>query len=254
VVDSSATAFFAIPAPKAQAPKAVAPEEPPAPKAVSSGAAGPAPASIDRPAFPAGGGGIGMGMAGGGTPFQVSGPAPTANSNKEKDVESSRIWVLIIGMFGLALMVVIGVILLIVLIPHQKAPEPVAQNNTPVVKEKADTGTPKQPELPPTVQGTHISKPAPVVKSNTPPPPPPQPSDKVTLVFSGSPVPSSMELFCDNGYRQRGNLSNNAISFGGVPATGCKVIPKGGVVTTDAAVKPGKTYNCTVAGTTLNCH
>lgn len=256
-VDPSATAFFAIPAPKATAPKP-APEEAPVPQAKAvqpSSPVGPPPSNIDRPAFPGGGGTIGMGQAAGsaGTPFNVAGPTPTGNANREKDVESSRIWVLIVGMFGLACMLVVGLALLIFLIPKQE-PKPVEKVvEAKPVHEKADTGTVRPPDPTPTPQPIRKQTGGTPPATPKPPPPPPAPSDRVSISFSGSPVPSSLEIFCDNGFRQRNNINNNATSFAGVPNVGCKVIPKGGTVTTDAPVKAGRSYSCTIQGTTLNC-
>lgn len=264
-VDPSATAFFAI------TPKAAArpPDDPPpAPVAAPPQpaiSAGPPPSAIlDRPAYsPPGGGGIGIGigaastpmMTAAGTPFGVhNGPMP--NANQEKDVESSRIWVLLAGMLFMSGTLVVGVIVLLFLIPKPEkqgidpTPAPTATTAPP----PKDTGAPPPPV--PTPKATPVSGPrTPKTPSTNSPPPTPktvaQASGSVNIRFNGTLMPTSVELTCDSGFRDRRTVSGGSASFSGVTGT-CTAYPKG-VTTTAFKVSPGRSYNCTIQGTTTSC-
>jgi serine/threonine-protein kinase len=263
--NQSATQFFAIPPPQAKAPKpAPPPDEPPA---VQSQGPGPAPAmigqgnagqSFDRPAFgaPTPMGGIGMGGASGptmtsaGTPFGVGGGVPTGNANKEKDFESSRVWVLVAGMFIMGCTLMVGLAALIIFIP-KGTPEAV----TPV---PSTTVAPPPPDeeiieiAPPPTTPTVRRTTTPGTPKTTAATPPPAASDKVSFNFSGDPKPAYMVLSCPSGYNQR-----SGGSFTGVPAgESCTLYPKGPSITASgfSGVKAGRSYSCSIAGgTTTTC-
>lgn len=84
------------------------------------------------------------------------------------------------------------------------------------------------------------------------PPKPAPPGSPVTLHFVGNLIPTGMELFCD-GYRARAPVQQQSVTFSNVTATNCKVIPKGGLNSSDASVQVGHAYTCEIVGTTLTC-
>ncbi len=266
-VDPSATAFFAIPAPKSQAPKPSIPDDPPPVSGVGGGGAmggpstmaGPPPSTMDRPAYSPPGA-IGMGsasspmMTAAGTPFGVNGPAPQGNANRERDVETSRVWVLVVGMFAMMCLLAITAVATLILLPKTQEkptePPPVAKNDPP-------------PEEPPEEEPVAVVQPQPrkisggggAPKPPAEPKPPPAASDKLTIKFPGSPAPSSLELVCDGGYRNRATVQGGAANFSGVPGGACTLSPKGGgVVASNAPVKAGRTYTCEIRGSTMNCN
>jgi hypothetical protein len=213
---------------------------------------------MDRPAYSPPGA-IGMGsasspmMTAAGTPFGVNGPAPQGNANRERDVETSRVWVLVVGMFAMMCLLAITAVATLILLPKapEKAPEPppVVVNNPPVeepVEEEPVAVAQPQPRKIPAGGGTP--------KPPSEPKPPPAASDKLTIKFPGSPAPSSLELVCDGGYRNRASVQGGAASFSGVPGGACTLSPKGGLVASNAPVKAGRTYTCEIRGSTMNCN
>ena len=75
----------------------------------------------------------------------------------------------------------------------------------------------------------------------------------VSVRISGA-SPTSVEVSCASGFRARAGVSGGSASVAGVPvADDCKLYLKGGVVATPARVKGGRSYSCTVTGTTMQC-
>jgi serine/threonine-protein kinase len=273
--DPSATSFFAIPAPKAERPKGGAPQGvAPAP------VPGPPNAAPTRPPFaapsftplPVAGGAapqhaapqqplvsgpvVNYGGAGGGTPFHVAGPTPTSNTNAESRVQSVRIYAILLGVFALACVAVLSVVALWFFAPRpevkQVAEAPVVAP-PPVHKvRKDDTGAPKQQAPPP---GPTVHK-APKTPSASSAPATPKlgATASVTVNFAGAAIPTSVEISCSGGFRQRKGLSGGSVTVPDVP-TGdtCQLYPKGAGAPTSTPVRGGKTYNCSIIGTTTSC-
>ncbi len=276
--DPSATSFFAIPAPKSERPKASAPVAP-----TPMAAAGPAPA---RPAFggppafnpmPIAGGQmppqpmaapqplvsgpvVSYGGAAGGTPFQVGGPTPTGNNNAESRVQSVRVFAVLLGVFALACVAVLSVVALwfLQVKSTEKPVETVAVVAPAPVKRaaKEDTGTVKPIETKPapvktrTVSGNGGTKPV-----AAPKPPPVSAKAPVVVTFTGSPIPTSVEINCSgSGFREKRSLSGGSATVPDVPTgDNCQLHPKGAGAPTSASVRGGGTYNCTISGTVTSC-
>lgn len=267
--DPSATAFFAIPAPKNAKPTPPPVAAAAAPVAAAAPAAAPYSPGVvpDRPAYQppnaqgafaqgpiaqagvGGGGGMISGPTPGGTPFQVSGPAPTTTTTAESRVQTARVYALVLGMFGLAGMAVLAVIALIIFMPKEEpapapAPPPVAAAPAP----REDTGKPKVEAPKPTPTKRTVTTPTP-----KPVTPPPSATGAVTVRFTGESIPTSLEISCDSGLRTRGTVSGGSVTIADIPTSGsCKGIPKG-AVTSNFSVTGGRTYNCQITGTTTSC-
>lgn len=284
--DPSATAFFAIPAPKAERPKsqgpmsmsgspvsnptpmqpssnsmnAPAPFQPPsiAPMNSQPQSMGPqsmGPQSMAQPMVQ--GPVVGYPQSGGNTPFQVSGPQPTQSANVESRMQSTRVLAVVLAAVGMLCVALLLTVVAIFLYNNKKedkpAPPQITQNEIkpPAPKPpKGDTGMP-----------------APKPQANKPPKPRPQgggtpsapaaprvgPTGTVSVTFSGSPTPTQVEITCGSGFRQRGGVSGGSASIANVP-TGedCKLFPKG-VVATAFTVRGAHNYNCSFSGTTMSC-
>lgn len=273
--DPSATSFFAIPAPKAERAKASAPPTPP-PAAVSGPPPG-RPAFGGPPAFnptPIAGGPmaqpqmqapppmvsgpvVSYGGASGGTPFQVAGPQPTANNNADSRVQSVRVFAVLLGVFALACVALVSVLVLLFfqMKDGEKPVETVAVVAPAPVKKtpKEDTGVQKPIE----------TKPAPVKQKQTSsvPKAPAAPAAPklgakapVTVTFTGSPIPTSVEVNCSGGFRDKRGLSGGTASVPDVPTgDNCQLHPKGAGAPTSANVRAGNSYNCTISGTVTSC-
>ncbi len=278
--DPSATAFFALPKPKVERNAASTGS----PAGIITGApppiAGSGPASMPSNAMnggsmisgpmgggsmisgPVGGGSMISGPMGGGsmisgpmaqgpvanTPFGVGGPTPSTSTFNEQRVQTQRVWVVVIGIFGLACMVTLAVVSIFVWQWMEKEPEKVETVAIAAPKAKQDTGKPPPPAAEPAPKAKSTSSAikqqpvaaAPVAKAGT-----------ITINFSGTPMPTQVELFCDGGTRDRKSLSGGSATFSGVSGSGCKISPKG-VTSGNYSVSIG-TYNCRIVGTTTTC-
>ncbi|MDP2308713.1 MAG: protein kinase [Pseudomonadota bacterium] len=279
--DPSATSFFAIPAPKSERPKGSAPSS----GAASPGFAGAAPSGppAARPTFggppafnptPMAGGPmaqpqqqapqpmvsgpiVSYGGASGGTPFQVAGPQPTGNNNADSRVQSVRVFAVLLGVFALACVAVLSVVALwfFQMKANEKPIETVAVVAPLPVKKtpKEDTGVQKPVE----------TKPAPIKQKQTNPTPRPPvtpavakigPKAPVTVTFTGSPIPTSVEINCPSGFRDKRGLSGGSATVPDVPTgESCQLHPKGAGAPTSANVRGGSSYNCTISGTVTSC-
>lgn len=283
--DPSATAFFAIPAPKNDRKNS---SPPPSPTPSFAPPGGPAPMASGHmqppPLAPQGGGpnpsmggqGIGMGQpmggqgigmgAGGGiqgpmagyggqsqTPFNVQGPVPTQGSSVESRMQSTRVFAVIAAAFAMLCMAVLvaGGIIFWKLSQEEAAPVVVATTTTttaPPPKKAADTGQ-ALPKVVPKAASTS-SKP----KSTTPAAPKLGATGNVSVTFSGAQMPTSIEITCGSGFREKKSLGGGTASFAGVPTSGdCKGFPKGGVVGSAFSVRGGSSYSCSISGTTTVC-
>ena len=270
--DPSATAFFAIPAPRAERAKTAAPSpafQPPGqPRAFVPPVPGTAPMGAPMPnmaAAPVQSIGIGLGGAPQGgpafgrTPFQVDGDQPTQGSADESRMQSTRVFALIFVALG---MVCLAAVLAAVAMWYKKddgdkLAEPVAQTAAPPPKPRpAATDTGNAPQAAP-------AKPAPSGRARSAaggaasPAPAPRASatGTVTVSFGGATIPTKVEVVCGSTFQKRESVSGGSAAIPGVPTSGdCKLFPKGGVVATSVAVRGGASYNCTITGTTTKCN
>ncbi|MFZ5475697.1 MAG: hypothetical protein ACOZNI_02880, partial [Myxococcota bacterium] len=274
--DPSATAFFAIPAPKSERPKATASMAPPPnPTAtMTPSTSGPPqrpgfqpppyqPTPIAGPTPGMGGGGTPPPQAiagpvagyGGGTPFQVAGPQPTANNNAESRVQSARVYAIVLAVFMLACVAVLSVIALWFFVPKpdsEKKEEVVAVAEVKKPAKTRDTGAPA-PKEQPTAAPTAPKKPK-STGTSAPAAPRLGASAPVTVTFAGSPTPAQVEVVCSGGFRQRKGVSGGSVTVDGVPtADNCQLHPKGGITATSAPVRGGGRYTCSIIGTTTSC-
>ncbi len=275
--DPSATSFFAIPAPKSERPKAGSAPPSAAPMSMSGPPAA-RPAFNGPPTFnptPISGGGsmgpppshapqpmvsgpvVSYGGAANNTPFQVAGPQPTGNNNAESRVQSVRVFAVLLGVFALACVAVLSVVALW-FFQMQKVEKPVetvavAAPAPQVKKAKEDTGQVAKVE----------TKAAPVRPRTVKDPTPRAPSAPaaprlgakaaVNVTFTGSPIPTSVEITCPS-FRDKRSLNNGSATVPDVPTgESCQLHPKGAGAPTSASVSGGKSYTCAISGTVTSC-
>lgn len=265
--DPSATAFFAIPAPKADRSRAT-PAAPPPPAA---GPVGVAPPSAYPPGPPgmrppiAGpvaqqpvqpmvqGPVVSYGNAPGASPFQVAGPSPMATPSAEagQRVQSNRVYAILVGVF---LLVAVAVVVAVWLIPREKKPEPtptpVVTTTPTVVVEKS--AKPQEDTAPPPAP-VPTAKPKP--KSTTPKatPAPSSGPGTLTVILADASQATAVEVVCPSGFRQRSALSGGKGSIASVPQEKCTMYFKGGAPAQFAPVSGGRSFNCSIIGTTAVC-
>jgi serine/threonine protein kinase len=274
VEDPSATAFFAIPAPRAQDKPAAAPAPAPAPPpsapapVISTGMppAAPPMGGIQGPTSTGGGApppapvGIQGPTASGpvGTPFQASQPPPSAAQPKQqKRVSSFRVYALLLAVFMLGCMAVVTAVWVGLSATKDKDPEPavttpaVAQAPVKKPKRREDTGDDPEPE----------PKPRPTVRRPTNPSPAPAPAPapaanpgvlKVTM--TDQTFLTTLEVTCPSGFRQRAAISpGGSVSISNVPNETCVLHFKGGAPARFSPVSGGKSLSCYIQGTTAVC-
>jgi len=262
VDDPSATAFFAIPAPRA-APRNPAPTPAPPPpspagpppmggiQGPTSGARGPAPAA------PPPMGGIQGPTSGGaaGTPFQASQPPPSA-PQQQKRVSSFRVYALLLAVFMLGCAAVVTAVW--VGMSRDKDPEPVAQvpSTTPAVadaprdKPQEDTAEEPEPEPQPrrtTPRRTTTTAPAaPAAPKTTP--------GTLTVKMTDQTFLTTIEVTCPSGMRQRASISpGGSATISNVPTETCVLHFKGGAPARFSPVSGGQSLSCYIQGTTAVC-
>jgi hypothetical protein len=271
--DPTATSFFAIPAPKAERPRAAASPTPSAMGLAQDGAARPMAAPpVDRPAFtpppPVGAASImsgppsqpmiqgpvvSYGAGQPGAPFGVTAPAPPSSAAAESRMQSTRVFALVLLAFFIVCTAMLAAVGIWVFDPFGlKKPEavavaPVAPTPPPAATPPRDTGTrpkaqaPTRPKATPKPDGGG----APVAK--------PGATAGISVTFSGDSMPTSVEVECQDGTRQRKSLAGGSASFSGVPSgVECKIVPKG-VVANPYPARAGRSYSCVITGTTTSC-
>ncbi len=263
--DHSATAFFAIPAPKAERAKAAAAQTP----AMTPAAAGPRPFTPPQQAFqpaqspmaPAPMQGIQGPVSSYGnqqTPFQAAGPQPTPPANSDSRVQSWRVYAILVAVLGLAAFFLVSVVAVgwWKFSQTEEKPKEVVAVAAPITppKKKHNQDT----AAPPVVAPVKAPTKAPRTSSGNAPPATPAPpkSDKgtVSVSFTSSPAPLQIEVRCTDGFAGRASIGGGSASIAGVPtASDCKMYPKGGVTATAYPVKAGSHYSCTITGTTTSC-
>ncbi len=268
VDDPSATAFFAIPAPKAEAPKPAPPPSPsappPAPAAPQMAAPGgppPPPMGIQgptpgaAPAAPMGGiqGPTASGPAG--TPFQASQPPPSAHQ-KEKRVSSFRVFALLLAVFMLGCIAVVSAVW--IGLSRDKTDEVVqVPSTTPAVAQvpsrpqpQDDTGEEPEPE----------PQPRPRPRSTNPsssPAPAPKPAvnpGTLTVKMTDQTFLTTLEITCPSGFRTRASISpGGSATISNVPTETCVLHFKGGAPARFSPVSGGQSLSCYIQGTTAVC-
>lgn len=263
--DPSATAFFAIPAPKADRAKpAPPPPQAGGPIGVSSSPMSGGPMSMGQPPMiggpiasgPVAAGPIVQGpVAGygaGASPFQVQGPTPTAPAAEAgQRVQSNRVYAILIAVF---LLVGVAVVAAVALIPRETTKEAVVTPPpAPVVVAKTeakadpDTGGPPPPP---------VATPKPKAKAPATPKPAAPSSGPGTLSVSlaDASQATGVEVVCPSGFRQRTALSGGKGSMASVPNESCTMFFKGGPPAQYKPVRGGASYTCKIVGTTAVCN
>lgn len=291
--DSSATAFFAIPAPKAdgRARAAPAPVGTPnlagPPPMVGGPLAGPPMMGGPIASGPMVSGPIASGPMMGTpisgpiaqgpvaaynagasqTPFGVTGVAPPP-ADADQRTQSNRVYAIVLAMFFL---VGVAIFAAIWLAPKDKdgvadgddgakpsvvtpqAPEPQSTKD----KHKGDTAVPAPiPDNP-----TPKPKPRPsgggsTDGGSTKPPPTPKFSGPAPLNVSMSgdlAGTTSLEVNCPSGFRERGRLNGTSATVPNVPQEGCTLFFKGGPPAKFSPVRGGQSLSCSIQGTTGVC-
>ncbi len=122
-------------------------------------------------------------------------------------------------------------------------------------KEIKDTGGPPARPPPPT---TGPRRPAPVPAGPAPPRPPKAAPGagrgNVIVRLPDTSQASGVELVCAGGsYRSRKSFSGGVASFSGVPGGSCTFFFKGGLPSQYTPVTAGRSYSCSVIGSTSVC-
>lgn len=269
--DPSATAFFAIPAPKADRSRSTpaAPQAPGygAPVGVSPPSGPPGPPPV-RPPIGVGqaappppmqpivqGPVVSYGNAGGGSPFQVAGQGPVANPSADSGgrVQSNRVYAILVGVF---LLVAVAVVVAVWLIPKGKeevASTPPPTTTPTVVVEK--TAKVEEDTAPPPVAAPVAPKP----KAKTPAAPKAAPAPAkgpgtLSVTLADAAAATAVEVVCPSGFRQRTALSGGKGSVPSVPQEACTMYFKGGAPAQFAPVSGGRSLNCSIRGTTAVCN
>jgi serine/threonine protein kinase len=287
-VDPSATAFFAIPAPRTSRARPAEPAAPPpvaggpmggAPPIASAGmGAAPPPPRTPPPPRPSYGAGIGAGGAGGGiaqgpvagygnagggqTPFQVqSGPAGATTSNpSESRSRSYQIYAILFALFVMVCVTGVTVVWVVLI----SKPEP---DTTPVVASVDPAPTPSTPSStkPDTGLAQVEADPQPVVTkkkktttvttpTTTTPKPPSTPTGEIRVNIDSDAPFTAVEVLCPSGVRERGYFSNGSARVSGIPNEPCSLNFKGGAPAKFSPVRGGMSLRCTYSGSTMTCN
>jgi len=265
VDDPSATAFFAIPAPRAEpskpvpAPAPSAPAPAPAPPMGAppmGGIQGPsAGARAPAPAPPPMGGIQGPTSAGpAGTPFQASQPPPSP-PQKEKRVSSFRVYALIMAVFVLGCTAVV----LAVWFGQRAIKDNVVETPTTSTavadaprrdKVKEDTGDEPEPEPPPRRTTTRKTNPTTVAAPAAPKTNP----GTLTVKMTDQTFLTTVEVTCPSGMRQRASIGpGGTATISNVPTETCVLHFKGGAPARFSPVSGGQSLSCYIQGTTAVC-
>ncbi|MCK6520487.1 protein kinase [Myxococcota bacterium] len=273
--DPSATAFFAIPAPKEQnrargsSPPPPGPSSPASPMAPSvlpgpplaQGpiAQGPvmqqAPPMVQGPIAqgPVMQGPIAQGPVAysSNTPFQVNQNVAPPPADSGERTQSNRVYAIVLAMFALVGLAIFAAIW------FRPQPEPVAkapevekpEEPAPRKGKKQDTAAP-----PPPVPEAPKPK-APKASGGAPAAPkaPSVPSGSLTVSLPGGGA-TSVEVTCPSGYRQRASINGGKASFSGVPSDSCMIYFKGGAPAQFGPVRGGQSLKCSIQATTAVCN
>lgn len=266
--DHSATAFFAIPAPKADRGRPATPAAAPPPMAPPQAGPRPftppvvqGPVTPPAPAASPGIQGPTVGYGAAQTPFQVAGPPPTTPANAESRVQSWRVYAILVAVMGLAAIFLISVVAVgwwKISQIEDKPAETVAvaaPPPPPPKRRQEDTAAPRPQQQAPAKAPTARPRPTSSGGGAAPAAPAAPKSDKgtVSITFTSSPPPMQVEVRCGD-FAARGSVSGGSVSIPNVPTgADCKMFPKGGVTATAFPVKGGGHYSCAITGTTTSC-
>ncbi len=265
--DHSATAFFAIPAPKAERAKSSAPSGPP----MTPPQAGPRPftpaqsvvhqpaQSLMQPAQSmAGIQGPTVGYGAAQTPFQTAGaqqpPPPAANA--ESRVQSFRVLAFMVAVGGLGA----GLLLCFLAVAFwkfsqdaEKPTETVAAAAPPPPVQKKRQDDTAAPRVVAAAPKAPTNKPKSTTTTAAVPAAPKSDKGTVSVTFTTTPAPMKIEVRCGD-FAGQGSVSGGSASVANVPTSGdCKMYPKGGLTATSYPVSGGKHYSCSITGTTTSC-
>ena len=278
---ASATAFFALPAPKDKAPAA-----PPGASPVAPGSVAPTPVVAGPVAQgPVAQGPIAQGPAAQGqqadqvasypagqsaTPFQVSGDTPPPPADHGARTQSNRVYAILLAMFFL---VGVAVFVAVWFRPGMGDSDALAdiasEQNTgeaqTIGSTKPDDGADGKDTAEPSVEeDPRVSKPKPAVvrkpttntqssgSSGSRPSSPGVGSGTIRIsIIGGAAV--YMEVTCPSSYRKRAYFSAGSASVTGVPpGEQCTAFFKGGAPS-NFPVRGGQSLRCTLTDTTANC-
>jgi hypothetical protein len=142
---------------------------------------------------------------------------------------------------------------------EEPAPEAVAVVEAKPVKaepKERDTGEVKDP-VPAAPVTPARPKARPSSGSSAPATPRPAPvgaKAALSVSWQGAVVPGQIEVTCPGGFRDRKAVSGGSVTVADVPTgESCSMYAKGGVTSTPASVRGGKSYTCTIVGTTTSC-
>jgi hypothetical protein len=261
--DPSATAFFAISAPKATRPSGGPSSGPGAfvPPPVQSMPAAYAPPQSGGGGVAGYGGAANAPSASPGNPFPVTETVRSTSSAAETRVQSQRVWAVVLGVMflgGMAVLLVLAIILWNQF--HQTAPAP-APVPTPVATVATTEPAAPDPEPEPVVKSTTKSsgtkKTTTTTAPSTPPPAPVSATGTLTVTFTGSPLPSTATLRCgDEGSFGRPAVSGGKVSFANVPTSGDCTLTPSSAFTYSAYrhMHGGRSYTCDVTNFQTSCN
>lgn len=272
--DPSATAFFAIPAPKAErarpagppspglgGPVGVAPPPPPGPIGVSpigrppiagppviGGQVAPPPQPMVQGPV------VSYGNAAGSTPFGVAGPGPVAapGADSGQRTQSTRVYAIILAVIAL---VGVAVVAAVWLKPgsddKDTAPPPVVVTTTEPKRVKAE---PVDSGEPPPAPAPAPARPRTPSAPRAPTPAPASGPATLTVKLADAGGANAVEVVCPSGFRQRSALSGGSGSIASVPQEKCTMYFKGGAPAQFGPVRGGQSLNCNIVGTTAVCN
>jgi serine/threonine-protein kinase len=284
--DPNSTEFWAIPTPKAERAKPAGPPPPspggggPPPPPPGGGPPPPPPGGIGGPPPPiyqSGGGAPPPGPVGpaiqgpvasstapaSNTPFKASTSAGGLNPDEQR-VQSNRVYAIVFGMFGLVCLAVLALVFIGI------GDDDSSQN---AVTETTTLPPPRTVRERPNLDDTGMKAPPPVRKPKRSPrqggrtgggtgggsgggktKAPRVGGGTVIIKINDSTQASGVELICTAGsYRKRNSFIGGVATFGGVPGGVCTLYFKGGIPAKFSPVTRGRSYNCSIIGTTAVC-
>ena len=235
---------------------------PPPPPSAGHSAPPPPPA-----AGPVGSPMVRAGNLGGGPPTAGTGPASVFQSTtnaggknpEEQRVQSNRVYAIVFGMCGL---VCLAILLLLFIRPADKE---VPETTSPVASAASSGGSsssklrdtggpPAPPQAAPARRSTSSRSTSSAPAKPRTPSKPSVGSGTVIVRLPDSAQASGVQLVCNAGaYVLRKSFSNGVASFSGVPGGSCTFSFKGGMPSQFTPVTAGRSYSCSLIGSTAVC-
>jgi hypothetical protein len=195
------------------------------------------------------------------TPFQATTNAGGGNPEEQR-VQSNRVYAIVFGMMALVCVAIL--VLVLTKIgggePEEVADTTVVSNTTArptPIKARVDTGGPPKPpprrttsRAKPSTKPRRTSSKKPAASSGAPA------AGRGTLIVAivDASQASAVELNCSAGsYRKKMPFSGGVARFSGVPGSNCELYFKGGIPAKFTPVRAGKSYSCSIIGTTAVC-